>query len=90
MFREFIFDDLQASCMKLENVIYHMDGIGQLPHLPRLLPMKKLKSIQWVPGDGRQQGAFWMDIYRQIISSGRGCEVVGGDVRCSPMSFIFI
>lgn len=78
MFREFVFDDLQLSCRELENVIYHMDGIGQIPHLPQLLAMDNLKAIQWVPGDGQKQGAYWMDIYRQIIASGRGCEVTGG------------
>ena len=78
MFREFVFGDLQLSCMELDNVIYHMDGIGQIPHLPQLLSMKNLKAIQWVPGDGQKQGAYWMDIYRQILGSGRGCQVVGG------------
>jgi len=78
MFREFIFDDLQLSCRELDNVIYHMDGIGQLPHLPHLLSMENLKAIQWVPGEGQRQGAYWMDVFRQIIASGRGCEVTGG------------
>ena len=76
MFGEFILGDLQEGCRELTNVIYHMDGIGQLPHLPQLLSMENLKAIQWVPGDGRPTGPYWMDVYRKIIASGRGCEVI--------------
>ena len=76
MFKEFIFGDLQEGCRELTNVIYHMDGIGQLAHLPQLLAMENLKAIQWVPGAGQPTGLCWMDVYRQIIASGRGCEVV--------------
>lgn len=85
MFKEFVFDELQASCRELVNVIYHMDGLGQLPHLPQLLKMENLKAIQWVQGDGQRSGAYWMDVYRQIVQSGRGCQVSG-----SPEEFLEI
>ncbi len=81
MFAEFVCPDLQQSCRELTNVIYHLDGIGQLPHLPQLLNMDNLRAIQWVPGDGQKQGAYWMEVYRKIVDSGRGCEIVGGPAR---------
>ena len=83
MFQEFILDDLQASCNDLTNVIYHMDGVGQINHLPHLLSINNLKAIQWQPGDGKPKGICWLDIYRKILDSGRMCEVIG-----SPRDFL--
>ena len=37
MFDEFVRPELEASCRKLENAFYHLDGIGVLPHLDSLL-----------------------------------------------------
>lgn len=77
MFREFVLDDIAASCRRLSNAVYHLDGVGQLNHLPHLLSIPELKSVQWVPGDGKPRGRVWLDVYRQIIESGRTCEIVG-------------
>ena len=78
MFREFVFGDLQEGCRELTNVIYHLDGVGQLAHLPQLLSMENLKAIQWVAGAGQPTGLCWLDVYKKIVASGRGCEVITG------------
>ncbi len=77
MFKEFARDELAESACLLSNVIYHMDGTGQINHLPHLLSIPSFKAIQWVPGDGNPTGRVWMDIYRQIVQSGRSFELVG-------------
>ena len=51
--------ELAASCRRLKNAFYHLDGLGQLPHLKSLLSIPELKGIQWVPGDGQPDVTEW-------------------------------
>lgn len=85
MFEEFALPELKRACEDLETVIYHMDGVGQIGHLEHLLSISSLKAIQWVPGDGQPKGRCWLEIYRQIIRSGKGAEFAG-----SPEEFLDI
>ncbi len=77
MFEEFALPELKRACEDLDTVIYHMDGVGQIRHLDHLLSIPSLKAIQWVPGDGQPKGRCWLDIYRQILRSGRGVQFSG-------------
>lgn len=54
-------------------LVYHMDGPGQMPHLPALLGIEKLHAIQWVPGAGNPGGLdeHWFDLYRKILDGGK-------------------
>ena len=75
MFEEFVKPELEASCKKLENAFYHLDGKGEIPHLPHLFSIKELAGIQWIPGDGMPQASEWPDLLKQIIDSGRKLQV---------------
>jgi len=77
MFDKFVKPELEASCNKLGHAFYHLDGIGELPHLDSLLAIKELKGVQWVPGEGRPQGESWPDVYRKIIKAGKRAQFVG-------------
>ena len=71
MFDEFVRPELAASCARLRNAFYHLDGPGQLPHLDSLLSIPELKGVQWVPGAGQPGEAHWPDVYRRIRRAGK-------------------
>lgn len=73
MFERFAKPELVASCRKLGNPFYHLDGPGQLTHLDSLLAIPELKGIQWVPGAGQPPvtDPKWTDVYRRIRAAGK-------------------
>lgn len=71
MFEEFVKPELAASCRKLVNGFYHLDGPGQLAHLDSLLAIPELKGVQWVPGSGRKAHGEWVEVYRKIRAAGK-------------------
>jgi 5-methyltetrahydrofolate--homocysteine methyltransferase len=71
MFDEFVKPELAATCRKLKNAFYHLDGVGQLPHLDSLLAIPELKGIQWIPGDGQPDLSHWPEVYRKIRRAGK-------------------
>lgn len=78
MFDEFIKPELSASCKRLGNAFYHLDGPGQLPHLDSLLSIPDLKGIQWVPGAGVPSFEHWPEVYKKIRNAGKLVQVYGG------------
>lgn len=77
MFDEFVKPELEASCEKLENAFYHLDGPGQLAHLDSLLGIEKLTGIQWVPGDGQPDVTKWPEVYRKINKGSKLIQIWG-------------
>ncbi len=77
MFDEFVRPELADSSRKLDNPFYHLDGIGELPHLDSLLKIDNLKGIQWVPGDGKPQHDSWPEVFRKIRDAGKLMQVWG-------------
>jgi hypothetical protein len=71
MFERFVKPELVATCRKLTNPFYHLDGVGQLKHLDSLLSIPGLKGIQWVPGAGKPGVSEWPDVYRKIHDAGK-------------------
>ena len=77
MFNEFVKPELKASCQKLSNAFYHLDGPGQLPHLDSLLEIEELKGIQWIPGAGVPDEKHWPEVYRKIRDAGKLIQIFG-------------
>jgi hypothetical protein len=77
MFDEFVKPELEASCKRLRNAFYHLDGIGQLSHLDSLLSIKELKGVQWIPGDGQPDMTKWPEVYRKIRAAGKLIQIWG-------------
>jgi len=75
MFDEFVKPELAASCRRLTNAFYHLDGPGQLPHLDSLLSIPELKGVQWVPGAGQPDITEWPDVYRKIHEAGKLIQI---------------
>ncbi len=71
MFSRFVLPELHDSFMRLPNAAYHLDGIGQLPHLDKLLAEPALKCVQWVPGSGEPERRDWSAVYRRIAEAGK-------------------
>ena len=75
MFDEFVKPELAATCERLVNPFYHLDGPGQLPHLDSLLEIERLKGVQWIPGAGVPPQSEWPDVYRKIHAAGKLIQV---------------
>ena len=75
MFDEFVKPELAASCKRLTNPFYHLDGPGALAHLDSLLSIPELKGIQWVPGAGAPDVTHWPEVYRKIRAAGKLIQV---------------
>ncbi len=83
MFRQFVLETIRTDTERLDNVIYHLDGIGELRHLDDLLSLEKLKAVQWVFGDGQPPAEEWMEVNHKITAAGKGLFVCG-----TPESFL--
>ena len=77
MFAQFVRPELQASCRRLGDAFYHLDGPGQLAHLDLLLEIPELRGIQWVPGAGQPDWRYWPEVYRRIRAAGKLIQVYG-------------
>ena len=82
MFDEFVKPELAATCRKLKHAFYHLDGVGQLPHLDSLLSIPELVGIQWIPGAGQAHITEWPEVFRKIRAAGKLVQIYGyGDVN---------
>jgi len=75
-FREFMLPSLEYECSCLDHAVYHMDGIGEIPHLDDFLSIANLHTIQWIPGDGQPQAPEWLDMLKKIQKAGKSVQVV--------------
>jgi len=78
MFDEFVKPEVAASCRKLKHAFYHLDGVGQLPHLDSLLSIPELAGIQWIPGAGQKHITEWPDVLKRIRDAGKLVQIFGG------------
>ena len=76
-FDRFVFDTLKTDCDRLTNVIYHLDGDGQIPFADRILSIKKLDAVQWVPGDGKPPQCAYGDLMKKIADAGKSFHLTG-------------
>ena len=79
MFARFVRPELAATCRRLTNSFYHLDGVGQLAHLDLLLEIEELDGVQWIPGSGQPSGPHWLDVYRKIGDSGRKMQLLDAE-----------
>jgi hypothetical protein len=75
MFEKFVLPDLTACCDYLDHGFYHLDGKNQIPHLDALLSIKRLRGIQWVPGDGQPSPDKWPALLKRILDGGKLCQL---------------
>lgn len=76
MFRRFVLPTLQEDTRRLTNTIYHLDGIGELPHLDQILSIPELNAVQWVYGAGQPGPSAWLDVYQKILDAGKQIMII--------------
>jgi 5-methyltetrahydrofolate--homocysteine methyltransferase len=78
MFAKFVAPELTRTVQRLGRAFYHLDGVGQLPHLDQVLAIPGLGGVQWVPGDGHPGCAHWPEVYQRIVAAGKRTQIWGG------------
>jgi hypothetical protein len=79
MFGQFALPELQATCRRLPRTFYHLDGVGQIPHLEQILAIDELDGVQWIHGDGKPDCANWPEIYQAIHAAGKHIQLISGE-----------
>ena len=79
MFDEFVKPELAASCRRLTNAFYHLDGPGQVPHLDSILTIPDLDGVQWIPGRGSPDSKQWPEVFRKIREAGKLVQIFAGE-----------
>ncbi len=75
-FRRFALPYLEREIARLDHAVYHMDGPGQIRHLDDLLALRRLHTIQWVPGAGQPTAPAWVEMLRTIQKAGKSVQVL--------------
>lgn len=86
MFRRFAAPEMAAEAAHLGRAVYHMDGVGQLPHLDQLLDIPHLTAIQWQPGDGKPRCSHWPELLQRIQAAGKGLQLFCGADDLEPLT----
>ncbi len=79
MFRRWVLPAIEEETQFLDHCVYHYDGPGALAHLDDILSLKRLDTIQWVPGAGNKPLLQWMDLLQKIQAAGKSLHVY-----CTP------
>ena len=74
-FRRFVLPSIEYEVSCLDHAVYHLDGVGQLPHLDDLLAIPRLHGIQWVPGAGQPAMPEWIDLLKCIQRAGKSVHI---------------
>lgn len=72
-FERFVLPELVDQASYIDRPVYHLDGIGELPHLDMILDIPGLCGIQWNPGAGKEPlcDEKWFEIYKKIQDKGK-------------------
>lgn len=79
-FEEFVLGDLREQIGHMDRSIYHLDGVGELPHLDMILDIPELTGIQWVAGGGKAPlwDTQWFDLYKRIQNKKKNLVLKSG------------
>lgn len=77
MFHQFVYEDLKRYCLDLKRTVYHLDGPGEVKHLPDILKIKELGAVQWIPGDGNPTCEHYPELYQAIDKSEKQIQIAG-------------
>lgn len=85
-FEEFVLPDLVEQAKHIERPVYHLDGVGELPHLDMILDIPGLKAIQWAPGAGEapEWDEKWFPVIRKIQDKKKGVILLRGASERDP------
>lgn len=78
-FEEFVLPDLVRQVEHMPRSIYHLDGIGEIPHVDMLLDIPGLSGIQWTSGAGKESltSKKWFPLYKKIQEKNKNLVLLG-------------
>ena len=76
MFDRFCLNDTAECVNHIDYSMYHLDGPGALRHLPRLLEIDRLHTVQWIHGDGQPPHSHWLDMLKSIQRAGKSVQIL--------------
>lgn len=81
MFFEFVLPTLVEQTEFMDRSIYHLDGVGEIPHVDHLLSIPRLNAIQWTAGEGKAPltDETWFELYQKIQAGGKGLILLGAE-----------
>ncbi len=85
MYRRFCLPHIADMTEAMAYPMYHLDGVGAIPHLDALLELGRLRVIQWVPGAGREDLAQWHGLIRRILETGRSVQLFARAEEIDPL-----
>ena len=77
MFRKFVLPAIEEEIEYYDYSYFHLDGPGALKHIDDILSIKKLRILQWVPGDGQKPNFQWLDVLKKAQKAGKAVTVFG-------------
>jgi len=84
-FRELMLPPLVEWMSKMDHVIWHLDGPGNLNHLDTLLALPEVDAIQWVPGSGKQDVLQYISLIQKIQRAGKSVQVACRPAEVEPL-----
>ncbi len=78
-FEEFVLPDLVRQVEHMPRSIYHLDGVGEIPHVDMLLDIPGLTGIQWTAGAGNDplRSERWFPLYKKIQDKKKNLVLLG-------------
>lgn len=78
-FEEFVLPDLVRQVEHMPRSIYHLDGVGEIPHVDMLLDIPGLNGIQWTAGAGNEPlySEKWFPLYKKIQDKKKNLVLLG-------------
>lgn len=70
-YEEFVVPGIKLETEFLDKSIYHLDGVGALHHLDRILQFDRINGVQWVPGVGKPPMREWIPTLKKIQDAGK-------------------
>ena len=75
-YEEIFYGEMIRESEHLDATVYHLDGIGALPHLDLILQIPNMKAVQWVYGSPPYGAvAQQIPVLKKIQAAGKGLQL---------------
>jgi hypothetical protein len=82
-FRELMLPPLVEWMGRIDNVIWHLDGKGNITHLETILGLSEVDAVQWVQGSGAEEIIQWVPLIKRIQQGGKSVQLI-----CKPEEIV--
>ncbi len=71
MYNDIFLPSIELQANHLDNVVYHVDGVGNFAHVDQLLQLPKIQAFQILPGAGKPSPLYYMDVLKKVQAAGK-------------------